>query len=1154
MLNSFLIAFVSLGLAADTGNVPWHHALSYDGGGYWNTRVPLRCANESADALDGAPVNVLLEAKTGTGALLGAPVSSLRAVDASGAELLFDLVDEHGLEKRSGTLAEGDAVFVPLHAAAHETRTVFLYAGNAKAWLPPEWLRVALTNGGFESGEPVPESWTPVLADADHRLALDHHVIHDGTTAARCEVDAGAAPAWVKYLQQELAVLPGQKYRFTAWVKAVGVQGNAGWYVHVNGAQGILLNQGAGSGGTYDWRELTIDFEAPAGAQTLECGTVLNGTGTAWYDDASLQLLSGGGVRTEILPAEPCTLAQSRTEAWPANAAWAWRAPLLVRNYAETPLVNGLLAFNTARANNGFAKAFGFAVPPALAIIDPEQPDQPLAYAGELRGSLQVQCNVPARTEKTLWLCAGRPGTPGASTAAALTDWANAPLNLAVNGTMEDGEEGTPAAWLGANPGKSEPFQAARVKGGVTGTWCLQLNIPKDPGVNGWYGWRQKIPVKPNTAYLLSGHVKCEGLAGKAGIYGHLLRADGSLTQNPFFGTTPEVSGTEDWRNSTAAVLTPADCAFLEIHLTTNQQGTLWHDALLLTEVSEGSTGVVEARTVPAAPFQAWTVNPLVKVFQEDPPPALPHQAIDIATARNSYEAFQVALRSRAGGEARITASPLTGPNGAALDAPAVSRVGFVPVDFPIGYDNSTAPAYQRLVPRVVGCDGWAGYWPDPMETLTDGRLNLAPEMTQPIIFDVHVPTEAAPGVYTGTVEVACGGEALRLPVQLTVWDVALPELKHLPALLDLRNGPGESFLYGPGAEEQRKRWWRFLARYNVSPSLVDPYPGFTYENGEVRMDTARFDELMQYLLDELHVPKVYVPDLFYACGWAYRPKPIFGLEAFSPEYNAAWRSAYTQFINHITERGWRGRFVHYLSDEPFKNSEDTLRDLDRLADLAREIAPDVPIYSSTWEYIPGLANHLTLWGAGPQGSFDPKAMEERKKAGDHFWYTTDGQMCTDTPLLGIESLLPWFCFRYGMEAFEFWGVAWWTYDPWKYGWHTYIPQSNQGKEWYRVRYPNGDGFLAYPPRTGTEPVPTIRLTAIREGVEDYELFLLLRERADQGDAQAQALVERVHALAQMPNRGGRYSSYLMPDPDAVMQVRRAVGECVERTDYVSKR
>ncbi|MBM4050183.1 MAG: DUF4091 domain-containing protein, partial [Planctomycetes bacterium] len=95
--------------------------------------------------------------------------------------------------------------------------------------------------------------------------------------------------------------------------------------------------------------------------------------------------------------------------------------------------------------------------------------------------------------------------------------------------------------------------------------------------------------------------------------------------------------------------------------------------------------------------------------------------------------------------------------------------------------------------------------------------------------------------------------------------------------------------------------------------------------------------------------------------------------------------------------------------------------------------------------------------------------------------------------------------------------------------------------------YPNGDGFLAYPGSGAgqQEPLPSIRLVAAREGVDDYETFLALRRHAEQGNAQAREALDRVRSLVQMPNRGGRYSTAIMPDPDAVQAARIAVGDAL---------
>ena len=233
------LLFASLAVAQD----PWLDTLSYTGGGYWRVRVPLVFANAGETPLEGAPVAVAIAATDGTSALTGATVASLRVAMADGTELVFDIQNAQGAPKRSGAIAEGDVVYVPLEAAPDSVVTLYLYADNAAAWLPPEWLHADLANPGFEEGAAAPAGWQTIAADSMHRMSLDRTVVHTGAVSARCDVDLGAAPAWVKYAQGSYSVSPGQQYRFTGWAKAEKIDGRAGWYIHVHGKGRLLVNK-----------------------------------------------------------------------------------------------------------------------------------------------------------------------------------------------------------------------------------------------------------------------------------------------------------------------------------------------------------------------------------------------------------------------------------------------------------------------------------------------------------------------------------------------------------------------------------------------------------------------------------------------------------------------------------------------------------------------------------------------------------------------------------------------------------------------------------------------------------------------------------------------------------------------------------------------
>jgi len=1134
--------------------------LCYSGGGYWRLRLTVRVRNDAAVPLAGFPIPVRISPDDLSGRLIGLEVGALRVVGPKGSELIFGFEDARGGEKHSGRIAAGDRLVLPVEAPARGEAAMYVFADNPSAWRPPEWLGSSrLVNLSFEetTADGAPVGWSAWGVDEQHRMAVQEGAAHSGRRCARCDVAPGARATWVKYWQGSTPVFPGEKYRFTAWVKAENVKGRAGWYVHVDGERPLMVNRVEGWDGTYDWRKVTIEFEAPDGASEFSCGTVLYGTGRAWYDDAKLERIGGGPrPRVRVVSAERIELRRIGAEApWLDLPRWNWRVPIVVRNFADHAENGILVEAALHRALNALAKQFGFAKKPRFRLIDPERPQRPAPLDTSSGTTVRFAASVPAKSEKTFFLYAGRrrdAPDPSPTDLAPARMFAEA--NLVANPDMEEGDASVPAVWNAGEEGRSgRRFQARRVRKGRSGKWCLELMVPETIREPGWCGWRQKVRVQPGKTYMLGGWIRTRGVDGAVRIHGHFLREDGTLTEHPFFSTTPTCNGDTDWTWTSATVTTPPDCAFIEVHLTMNCHGTVYHDGVVLAPILPAYAGGLETRKKRGRKLAWWIVNPRVKVFPDDLPPDEPHTKARVAVCRNGRRILQAAFRAEAPTRMTLRASALRGPNGAVLDPPELWAVGYVPVDFPIGYDSNTEPAWRRHHPNNRGNDGWPGLWPDPMTPLRpDGTVSLEPGVTRAFVADVRVPADALPGEYKGELTATTERRTVRIPVVLRVWRMVLPPERHLPALYDLRNGPGhKAFALADSKSEAVEIWYRFLAQYNVSPSFVIPSPTFRYKNGRVEMDAVEFDRAARLLFDELHVPRVYTPHIFYACGWAYPPKKIFGLEPFSDEYVNAWKSAYRQFVDHITEKGWRKRFVFYISDEPDGRSEVTIQGIARIADMAREIAPNIPIYSSTWRYIDGLAGHITLWGMGPQGSFAPDKVAERRKAGDHFWYTTDGQMCLDTPYLGIEYLLPWFCHKYGAEAYEFWGVSWWTWNTWEYGWHSYIRQSHEGKIFRWVRYPNGDGFLAYPPRDlgKGRPLPSIRLVAAREGVDDYELLLALDRVAAQGNRTAEKLLEKVHALVTSPNRGGRWSTVVMPDPEAVEDLRTRIGDFLDKRE-----
>jgi len=1159
-----MLLAASLALA----QAPWHTDLAYAGDGYWTARVKVMVQNTGPDELKGAPVKITVGDGPGQANLVGLPAQSVRACLAAGQELLFECTSADGLPKHEGALVAGDVITLPVEVAADGSADLYVYAGNAAARVPPEYLGGDFANGGFELGATGPAKWTTWGVDEQHRMFWQEGGARTGQRCARCEVAVGAEPTWIKYYQGPIPVMPGTKYRFTAWVKAENVVGSAGWYFHVNGDKPQLLNQSGAWDGTFDWREVAIEFEIPPTGTEFQCGTMLHGSGKAWYDDAKLEEIGESTLRATASPVERMELKPVAPRAgWDASKEWGWRTPVTVRNFTDRASDAVLISADMHRPRTLLAKHAGWRYDLPIRVIDPDSPDKPLSCTW-VEGRLLTVTSVPALTEKALmvyWSAAKSP--PGASEIVPLADWAAGRLNLAKNGSMEEAAGDGAADWPSGEEGRpgSPRFTVKRVKGGVAGDWCVELDVPDNGQPVGWVGTRQKVPVQPGLRYLLGAQISGENLGGDARVHGHFLKADGSLSDfSPFFSTSPGISGTTataagtgagaprngttDWTFTSTQVTTPSDCAFIEVHLTMNTTGVLRHDGVVLLQAGSGAAGAIEgAQAGPARKLTVWPTNPMVKVFHDDWPLA-GEREVNLYACRNEKEPLQLALRTNQAGEASVTATEFSGPGGAKLAAPTIYQVGYVPVDFPIGYASSLQPAYHRLKPNNPGNDGWAGEWPDPLIPLTGPGFQVPANETQALWLDTAIPADARPGEYRATVEVSFAGEKITVPVKLTVWPYTLPERKNCTAMYDLGNGPGWDIFAGGEHADMVAMWYRMLASYNISPSNIYPAPEYKYENGKLVIDYTGFDEACHVYFDELHGNQAYTPWFLYALGWAYPPKEYFGQKPFTPEWNAIFQGGLKDFYDHCRQRGWDKYFTYYLSDEPHEAVPGVIENLNRVIDLAREAVPDVRVYSSTWTHIKGLDDHLNFWGIGPHGSFPIAQVEERRAKGDRFRFTTDGQMCTDTPYLGIERLLPWFCFKYNVEGYEFWGVSWWTYDPWKYGWHTYIRQSNEGENFYWVRYPNGDGFLTYPgePVGRKEPVPSIRLMAAREGVEDYEILLELAKRAE-ADPAAKKALDGVRALVTIPNKGGRESTDIMPNPDAVIQARIAAGQALAK-------
>ena len=1186
---------VSSALLAAT---PWHQTLYLGNGELWRQRVRVTIRNDMDRAVEGEPLALPVGSKPGHVDLVGTEAGAVRVCNAEGVEMLFAIHDQAGELLEKGPVPAGSRLTIPVECAGKESAVYWVYFDNPAAWPVPDFLigSAGLRNGGLEKGSgEVPTGWRHDANDAQHRTFWVTETPHTGKKCLKTVVSEGAEPSWIATRQRGIHLIGGARYVMTAWVKAKNVKGNAGWYIHLGNANNPMLSSPmlSGGGGTYDWKQVRAEFVAPAEANLADLGTVLRGTGTAWFDDVKLVCNDHPSrLQASVDQPEKLRLREiGRDAPWPpvqpGDAGQRnFRVPIRVVNADDKKSMSGLFSVDISTALN---RLRGKVDRDSLRLVDGGK-TIPLYQLGHV---LLFEGNVPPRTAKVYTLyCAttgkiaapekptqfaANPALPGADVTnpeqnGPLEDYRallESPWNLAKNGSFEQGTD-LPADWPGGAEGQRPAGVSMGLAGpGLFGKRCAKMSIPPTSKPS-WTGWRQDVAVQPRKTYLYAGWIATEDISPNVRLHAHYRNAEGELcATRKYAAIGPPISGTHDWTMLSGLFTMPRDIATFQLHLTMNATGTVRHDGVLLIEVTEARVLPLESRSpTTLARTVMWPVNAVVKVFREDLPPARIPPA-RITCARNEKEPLQLAVRGpRSLNEVRIVADAPIGPGGGRLPAPDIAVVGYVPIDHKTNYYSTTSPAWHRKFPTGPGaCDGWPGWWPDPL--LPGNTLDVAADTTQPFWLTFRVPNQAAPGDYRGRVRLIHDGKTVvEMPYTVHLWDFTLPDESHLKAIYDCRQGP-QWTLPGVSRKEQLRRMWAFMADHRVCPDSIRTGPRIEYKNGKVVADFTEFDQAADYYFNHLKLPHAYTPWMFYEFGWGHLPKKAFGETPYEgkfpfegvdrsrlrPEYKRAYQACLKVFWDHIKAKGWADKFVLYISDEPYDSNPKIRAQMKALCAMIREVDPTIPIYSSTWHHQPAWDGDITVWGFGHYGIVPADKIRELQRHGATIWWTTDGQMCTDTPYCAIERLLPHYCFKYGAEAYEFWGIDWLTYDPYTFGWHRYNLHNfgpDNPKTW--VRYPNGDGFLAYPggPIKHDGPVSSLRLEQAREGVEDYEYLYLLRERLQQAkqagkptETAAKAL-DRARALVAMPCAIGRYSTKILPDPDAVFEVKEDVARAIE--------
>ncbi|MEJ7677179.1 MAG: glycoside hydrolase domain-containing protein [Segetibacter sp.] len=392
---------------------------------------------------------------------------------------------------------------------------------------------------------------------------------------------------------------------------------------------------------------------------------------------------------------------------------------------------------------------------------------------------------------------------------------------------------------------------------------------------------------------------------------------------------------------------------------------------------------------------------------------------------------------------------------------------------------------------------------------------------------DQYIPfayEDAKPGTYSANISVTITGRTQKIPVDLTIWNFAIPNENELKASLQ-----HEGFLSSMNKDKELEVYQLFK-RNRVS--LMDPTykPDLKVSPGSnIKIDWASFDNrLKKYITGEAFTAK-YGYD--YGPGYA-EPMETFVLpfDVYGKHGTAGWpdvgkpdveRNASNQsiYINTIKEvRSHLQSFINpkktdiyvYLNGLDESYFPEAWSRMVHYGDMFHKAYPEAQFrvdggYNE--EAMNIIGKSINAW-ATHTINYNIDEIKKYQKMGIKDWLYgpmlyeskvnswVGSSTFIDLPLVN-DRAISWSCWKYNTYSWLSWGIG----EGWERGW--YDPESwkdayKSGAEAdavFSYKKLNGNALLIYSPGIVSnvdEPCASIRLKTMRNGVQEYEYMRLL--------------------------------------------------------------
>lgn len=394
--------------------------------------------------------------------------------------------------------------------------------------------------------------------------------------------------------------------------------------------------------------------------------------------------------------------------------------------------------------------------------------------------------------------------------------------------------------------------------------------------------------------------------------------------------------------------------------------------------------------------------------------------------------------------------------------------------------------------------DSGGGWRPDPLLSPQENESSailLEAGVMQTIWLSVRVPYGIPSGQYSGTITLIVtlphtGTLEQQVKVQLTVWNIDLPSLKHakFPAIFSFKPSNME-VVYGKATDEMKYRFYDLLTEQRVGGDNL-------YTNIPTNLSIASY-------LANKGIQWLSLYDVYGAAGIAehsFYGKVRGVCLNFTDAQVEKVVSILTPVVNEYESNGLLDDMFVYGFDEAPASCEASIR---KMFGAIKGKWPQIRTVA-VLNWLPPTELPLDVWVLQYEKYNQTEAATWVAAGKQQWWYhciEPSGVQFLNTfierPLI-MARLLYWLGSAYHVGGWLYYSVAMWQRYPTT---HTPMQRLNETAKtdfdpanyiWLPSTeyFANGDGNFVYPGPSG--PIPTIRLHNLRDGFEDAELFRML--------------------------------------------------------------